>query len=283
MNSMDEILLKVVQQTAQVILLVFFMMTIVDIVNVWTRGRLSTLLKHGKPWRQYVVASFIGAAPGCVGAFTNVSLYVHGMISFGALVGGMAAASGDEAFVMLAMFPKTAIILFALLFVLGLLTGRLTDILVNRWKIPTCQDCETEQFHPAQEGFVHYVRDHIWVHIIKRHLWKTLLWTFGAILVVEVGMHYWHLEKLTSQYTLLLFFLGALLGLIPESGPHLIFVTLFANGLIPFSVLFTSSFVQDGHGMLPMLSYSVKDSVLLKSFNVVFGLSLGLVFYAVGL
>jgi hypothetical protein len=80
-----------------------------------------------------------------------------------------------------------------------------------------------------------------------------------------------------------LFFVGALIGLIPESGPHLIFVTLFANGLIPFSVLFTSSFVQDGHGMLPMLSYSVKDSVLLKTFNLVFGLSLGLLFYAVGL
>jgi hypothetical protein len=280
---MGEILLKVVQQTAQVTLLVFFMMTIVDIVNVWTRGRLSTLLKRRKPWRQYVVASFIGAAPGCVGAFTNVSLYVHGMISFGALVGAMAAASGDEAFVMLAMFPRTAIILFVLLFILGILVGWLTDILVKKWNIPTCQDCEEEQFHPTQEGFVHYVRDHIWIHIVKRHLWKTLLWTFGAILVVEVGMHYWHLEKLTSQYTLLLFFVGALLGLIPESGPHLIFVTLFANHLIPFSVLFTSSFVQDGHGMLPMLSYSVKDSVLLKSFNLVFGLSLGLIFYAVGL
>jgi hypothetical protein len=280
---MGEILLKVVQQTAQVTLLVFFMMTIVDIVNVWTRGRLSTLLKRRKPWRQYVVASFIGAAPGCVGAFTNVSLYVHGMISFGALVGAMAPASGDEAFVMLAMFPRTAIILFVLLFILGILVGWLTDILTKKWNITTCQDCEAEQFHPAQEGFVHYVRDHIWVHIIKRHLWKTLLWTFGAILVVELGLHYWHLEKLTSQYTLLLFFAGAFLGLIPESGPHLIFVTLFANGLIPFSVLFTSSFVQDGHGMLPMLSYSVRDSVLLKSFNVVFGLSLGLLFYAVGL
>ena len=280
---MDEILPEVIQQTIQVTLLVFFMMTVVDIVNVQTRGRLSALLKHGKSWRQYVVASFIGATPGCMGAFTNVSLYVHGIISFGALAGAMAAASGDEAFVMLAMFPKTAILLFALLFVLGMLTGWLTDILVKKWKITTCQDCKVQQFHPAQEGFLHYVKDHIWSHIIKRHLWRTMLWTFGALLVVEVGVHYWHLENLTSQYTLLLLVAGALFGLIPESGPHLIFVTMFADGLIPFSVLFTSSFVQDGHGMLPMLAYSVGDSMTIKAFNIVFGLTIGLLLYAAGL
>jgi hypothetical protein len=279
---MDEIFSKVVQQTLQVTLLVFVMMTIVDVVNVWTRGKLSALLKHGKSWRQYVVASFIGATPGCMGAFTNVSLYVHGIISFGALAGAMAAASGDEAFVMLAMFPKTAILLFALLFVLGTLTGWLTDILVKKWNITTCQDCEVQQFHPAQEGFLHYVKDHIWSHIIKRHLWRTMLWTFGALLLVEIGVHYWHLEKLTSEYTLLLLLAGALFGLIPESGPHLVFVTMFANGLIPFSVLFTSSFVQDGHGMLPMLAYSVRDSVTIKAFNIAFGLLIGLVLYVAG-
>ena len=280
---MDEILPEVIQQTIQVTLLVFFMMTVVDIVNVQTRGRLSALLKHGKSWRQYVVASFIGAVPGCMGAFTNVSLYVHGIISFGALAGAMVAASGDEAFVMLAMFPKTAILLFALLSVLGMLTGWLTDILVKKWNIATCQDCDVQQFHPAQEGFVHYVKDHIWSHIVKRHLWRTALWTFGALLVVEVGVHYWHLENLTSQYTLLLLVAGALFGLIPESGPHLIFVTMFADGLIPFSVLFTSSFVQDGHGMLPMLAYSVGDSMTIKAFNIVFGLTIGLLLYAAGL
>jgi hypothetical protein len=70
--------------------------------------------------------------------------------------------------------------------------------------------------------------------------------------------------------------------LIPESGPHLIFVTLFAEGLIPFSVLLTSSIVQDGHGMLPLLSYSVKDSVIIKAFNFFFGIILGLIVFGFG-
>jgi hypothetical protein len=58
---------------------------------------------------------------------------------------------------------------------------------------------------------------------------------------------------------------------------------MYAQGLIPFSVLFTTSFVQDGHGMLPLLSYSIKDSVLIKIFNLVFGLAVGGTLYAIGL
>jgi hypothetical protein len=280
---MKDIVLTVLLQAAQVIGLVFVMMMLVDALNVWTRGKLAGILRGGSLWRQYLVASLVGVTPGCIGGFTNVSLYMHGMISFGALVGAMVAVSGDEAFVMLAMFPKTALLLFALLFVIGILVGWLTDRLVKKWNIATCKDCEIQQFHAAQEGLVHYLRDHVWEHIIKRHLGKTALWTVSALLLVELGMRYWHLESLTSHYTILLLFAAALLGLIPESGPHMIFVTLFAGGLIPFSVLFTSAFVQDGHGLLPLLSYSFADSLKLKAFNFSFGLIAGLALFAFGL
>jgi hypothetical protein len=47
-------------------------------------------------------------------------------------------------------------------------------------------------------------------------------------------------------------------------------------------VLLTSSIVQDGHGILPMLAFSVKDSLLVKGFNLVFGLSIGFLLYALG-
>jgi hypothetical protein len=277
-----QILEKVVLETLQVTLLVLVMMTLVDLINVWTRGKVAAILRGGRQWRQYVVASFIGAAPGCVGAFTNVSMYIHGMITFGALTGAMAAVSGDEAFVMLAMFPKTALILFGLLFLAGIAGGWAGDVLVKKWKIRTCQDCPSQEIHPNERGLHHYVVQHVWGHIIRRHLWKTALWTFGALLVVEVAMNYWNVASITPHYTLALLFLGALVGLLPESGPHMIFVTMYAGGLIPFSVLFTSSFVQDGHGLLPMLSYSVKDSMLIKAFNLSFGLVAGLALYAFG-
>jgi hypothetical protein len=63
----------------------------------------------------------------------------------------------------------------------------------------------------------------------------------------------------------------------------MIFVMMFADGLIPFSVLFVSSFVQDGHGMLPLLSASLRDTLLVKGFNLVFGLSVGGILYALGI
>jgi hypothetical protein len=76
--------------------------------------------------------------------------------------------------------------------------------------------------------------------------------------------------------------IAALVAVIPESGPHLVFVAMFADGLVPFSVLLASSIVQDGHGMLPLLSYTLKDTVLIKIFNLVLGLGLGLVLYSLG-
>jgi hypothetical protein len=205
------------------------------------------------------------------------------MISFGALTGLMLATAGDEQFVMLAMIPDTALVIFAILFLLGIITGYLTDYFVKKFKIQTCTDCEIKQYHPGEEGYRHYLKDHIWRHIVKGHIIRIFLWTFGALLVINYVMSLVDLKSITSEYTFLLLILGALIGLIPESGPHLIFVMLFAQGFITFSVLFTSSIVQDGHGMLPMLSYSVKDSMLIKFFNLGFGLIIGIILYLIGL
>jgi hypothetical protein len=92
---------------------------------------------------------------------------------------------------------------------------------------------------------------------------------------VHWGLSFWNLGDCVHDHLLWVLLIAALIGIIPESGPHLIFVMMYAKGIIPFSVLFTASFVQDGHGMLPLLSYSIKDSVLIKVFNLVFGLSTG--------
>jgi hypothetical protein len=274
---------KVLGDTARVVLLVFVMMVLVDLLNVWSKGRIAVLLRGPRPWRQYFISPIVAAFPGCVGAFSVVSLYMHGMISFGALTGAMVAASGDEAFVMLALFPENAVLLFALLAILGIAWGWLTDVLVRRFRITTCKDCPEETLHESEKGLRHYVQHHLWGHIVRRHLWRTALWTFGALIVVELGSHYTDLPAFASQYPLVLLVVAALLGLIPESGPHLIVVTLFANQLVPFSVLLTSSIVQDGHGMLPMLAHSVRASVVLKAFNLTFGLCIGLIAFMAGL
>jgi Putative, 10TM heavy-metal exporter len=341
-------------QSLLISFLVFVMMLLVDFADHAGRQRLTAAIQGGC-LRQYTLASFLGSTPGCLGAFMNVSLYAHGIISFGAIVGGMIATSGDEAFVMLVQFPKTALVLFAMLFVCGIVFAWVADKLVLIFRVTpsaycTEQQCEHCQSVPEEErsavgmfaftsvagnlrnmtqarllvlmlvvgilvlitlGIIgpshwdwkritftilgmgslfivlacseHYLQDHIWNHIIKSHLYRVFLWTFGALLLVNWGLAYWNLDTVVNEYVWVILIIAAVLGLVPESGPHLIFVMMYTQALIPFSVLFTASFVQDGHGMLPMLSFSVKDSLLIKGLNLAFGLVVGGILLALGL
>ena len=268
-------LLTSLWESIQITFLVAVMMITVDFINVRAEGKLALILHTTQKWKQYLLGSFLGTLPGCLGSYAGVSLYMHGIISFGALAGLMIATSGDEAFVMLAMFPKIAIILFIVLFIIGVFSGKIIDSIVNKLNIQNCMDCEAVQIHNDEKSYKHYIKDHIWNHIVKEHVWKIFLWTFGALLLIEFSTNYLNLESLTSQYIWVVLLLSVLIGIIPDSGPHLIFVSLFAQGLIPFSILLSSSIVQDGHGMLPMLSFSVKDSISIKIFNALIGLILG--------
>ena len=280
---MTELFYKVLKETIEITFIVALMMILVDMINTWTNGKVKAFLEGKGKYRQYVLASFIGTLPGCFGGITNVSLYIHGLISFGALAGSMIAVSGDEAYVMLAMIPETALLIFGLLFVLGIFGGIIIDKIVKKFKINVCVNCENLIIHEKERSLKHFIFDHIWEHIIKKHIWKVAIWTFAALLVVELSLNYLDLNSITTKYKLAFLFIAALVGLIPESGPHIIFVKLFADGMIPFSVLLTSSIVQDGHGMLPMLSYSIKDTIKIKLFNFAFGIIIGLILFSFGL
>ena len=94
------------------------------------------------------------------------------------------------------------------------------------------------------------------------------------LLLDQLQLEVWLQEK---QFIVLL--VACLVGLIPESGPHLIFLTLYAEGTIPLSIFLASSVVQDGHGMLPMLAESRKDFLKVKLINLAVGLLLGLIGY----
>lgn len=50
---------------------------------------------------------------------------------------------------------------------------------------------------------------------------------------------------------------------------------MYERGIAPLSVLVTSSIVQDGHGMLPLLAHSRLDFLKVKAINLVAGLLAG--------
>lgn len=128
----------------------------------------------------------------------------------------------------------------------------------------------------------HFLEEHLWRHVALTHAPRVFLWTLGAL----IGMYYlvegMHLENALWEGKWLVLLVACLVGLVPESGPHLIFLTLYAQGSVPFSVLLAGSIVQDGHGMLPMLAHSRQGFVLVKGINLVAGLATGATAMALG-
>jgi len=317
---------------------VFIMMVMIEYINVQSKGLWQKHLS-GNKWNQYLVAGLLGVLPGCLGAFTTVALFSHQLVSFGALVTTMIATSGDEAFVMFAMFPKEATILSLILLFLGIVLGYLTDkfyhpkgILDNRsgHHLELHEEAYCKCFqkdiiwsnlaHPsfrrillalgiialmtglamgwlsggadiwikvtlmASFGFAlfimltvpdHFLKEHIWKHIVKVHLPRIFFWVLGVLLFMHFLMLYIDVEDWISNNSFVVLLIAVLIGLIPESGPHMIFVTLFASGSIPFSILMASSISQDGHGMLPLLAESKRGFLAVKIINMIYALVFG--------
>jgi len=121
----------------------------------------------------------------------------------------------------------------------------------------------------------HFLEEHLFKHVIKKHLLRIFLWTFSALLVVHIIEHYLNITQWLQDNTTTLLVIATAIGIIPESGPHMIFVTMYAQGLIPFAVLLASSISQDGHGSLPLLAVSTKVFIYLKLINVFIALVVG--------
>jgi len=122
----------------------------------------------------------------------------------------------------------------------------------------------------------HFLEEHVWNHVVKQHLPQIFLWTLGTLLLMNLLSNYLNLESMIVENLWFVLLIACLVGLIPESGPHLIFVTLYAQGTIPLSILLASSIVQDGHGMLPMLAHSRKSFMQIKLINFAVGLLIGM-------
>lgn len=339
---MGHLLLETFLNTILITGLVVIMMMLIECFNVESHGRFFNGLRGNRPG-QVLLSAFLGSIPGCMGGFASVSLYTHGMISFGALVAMMVASSGDEAFVMLAMMPQKSLWIFLALFVIAVITGLIVDLFDRKEKEPTCEVDfnihEADSHHDKGErhltwkralmfvgtaAFIvalitgvldhdhgseenagginllseewmnilfaalsviilivlitasdHFVEEHLWNHIIIRHLPSIFAWTFGVLAFVNIGLQYLDISSWISSNTTLMILLATLIGIIPESGPHMIFVTLYASGVVPLPVLLASCISQDGHASLPLLAENKKAFVRAKAINCAVALAAG--------
>ena len=128
----------------------------------------------------------------------------------------------------------------------------------------------------------HFLDEHLWGHVARKHVPRIFIWTLLAIALIHGLTHFVDTKQLIADNPWVILLVAALLGLIPESGPHLVFVMLFSAGSLPLSVLVASSAVQDGHGALPLLAFSRSDFLRVKLINLGFGLTAGAVLMAFG-
>ena len=331
--------------------LVVIMMMMIESLNIESKGHFFSGLRQSRAGG-VLVGALLGAVPGCMGGFATVSLYTHGMLSFGALIAMMIASSGDEAFVLMATAPQDALWIFALLLGIGIAIGLLTDCFVKKqpkfhcdehytvheedihehehkhkkksrhlsWKralmfVGTAvfilalatghleHEHEHEAVHEEIAGGInllsedwmnimfailsvvvlvilawasdHFVEEHLWHHVIVKHLPGIFAWTFGVLLGIGLLLNYFDLSSWISDNTVLMILLATAIGIIPESGPHMIFVTLYAAGIVPLPVLLASCISQDGHASLPLLAESKGSFLKAKLINCAAALVVG--------
>ena len=207
---MIQIILDALKETLSICLLVMLMMTLIEVFNVTTRGKLFNILS-GSRVGQVVLCAILGVTPGCLGGFAGVSLYTHRMVGFGALLAMLIATAGDESILMLSLFPGKAMAMFAGLFCLAVIVGIITEYILDKsgkrhlkddrhiddnFEIHECDEEGHEEHH--EEGFrhkiVHFFTDHLWKHVIKRHLPSIFAWTFGVLLAVGLLSAYVDIE-----------------------------------------------------------------------------------------
>ena len=92
---------------------------------------------------------------------------------------------------------------------------------------------------------------------------------------------YIDIETWIRGNTALMVFIAVIIGLIPQSGPHMVFVTMFASGMLPFSVLLANSISQDGHACLPLLAENKRSFVWAKLLKSVLALAAGFIAMAI--
>jgi hypothetical protein len=123
----------------------------------------------------------------------------------------------------------------------------------------------------------HFLEEHLWQHVIKVHLPKIFFWTFGVILCLTILNNYVNIHDIIDSKPFIVLLIAILIGLIPQSGPHLIFLILFANGDLPLGIFLANCIVQDGHGALPLLAESRKAFLISKAIKVGLAIFAGII------
>ena len=393
----------ILQQTLIITTLVIGMMMVIEFINVRTGGLWSKKLQS-KPWIQILFALIMGIIPGCLGTYTVVSLYIHRVVNFPALIAALITTTGDEAFFMFSLFPEKALLINLILIALAIIIASILQMTMKKkfiglhdkemsFPVHENESCSHSHHHhnnvksniknisfvrallitlslgvlilvlsgvidgshhlnllmggQSEESVIHslesqhtiannqqtyeticsehnhnhnhnhdhchshnhshdhggeadwirlilivlfvsiliivivaeehFLEEHLWEHVIKVHLPKIFFWTFAVILCLTLLNNYVNIHDIIDSKPFIVLLIAIIIGLIPQSGPHLIFLLLFANGDLPLGIFLANCIVQDGHGALPLLAESRKAFIISKAIKIVIALIIGII------
>ena len=125
-NFGDVVRSTLVDAYLQVSVFVGFTLFIFIGMDALTKFNIAFILDKTKKFH-VIMASLLGALPGCGGAIVVVTQYIQGRISFGSLVAVLTATMGDAAFLLLAAEPLTGFFIFGLGALVGSISGYIVD------------------------------------------------------------------------------------------------------------------------------------------------------------
>ncbi|SET10563.1 putative manganese transporter [Anaerobranca gottschalkii] len=73
--------------------------------------------------------------------------------------------------------------------------------------------------------------------------------------------------------------IGVTVGIIPGCGPQIVFVTLYINGLVPFSALLANAISQDGDALFPLIAIDRRSALWATIINKFPALTFALIMY----
>lgn len=114
---------------------------------------------------------------------------------------------------------------------------------------------EEQKVFSLRETLVHNAQDTAFVCV----------WVFAAYFIYELFVIFVGGEAVVAAWMmatgLLSVIVGAVIGLIPGCGPQIIFVSLYARGMMPFAALLANAISQDGDALFPLLATDRRSSL----------------------
>lgn len=106
-------------------------------------------------------------------------------------------------------------------------------------------------------------------------------WVFIAYLAYELFMLFsgLDLQPIVDQAGVWSVIVAAAIGLIPGCGPQIVLVTLYTNGIIPFSAVLANAISQDGDALFPILAMDKKAGLVVTFYTTIPAIILGILFY----